>query len=479
MKFALDLETTRSGDVRLAIVIDDEVAWPHPDTDDGYSDFDPEDVVSYLADAWPSLLLSQSWSIPFEPDQEPRSITGLLRAAEERWEQLSDLAQVDNEEASLNEFLYHHDLSQMKLGAGLDSCFVLRQHQNMRIETRREVYEAISFQQFVEQMTVLGSFAVNLLKERKGDTAKHAIARWEARDQTDPISAAALVSGIPAAEIERDDDLRSTLVSTIIGRSLSDVANDNKNPIYAAARSSGALGPASLSEVLRLIQTLPNRDVAPLVGLRRRVQQDLRGSARRPTDDGIRAANFVRSWLHLRDEERFDLDGFSSKLGIAVSKVSIPDSRLDGIATNGPEHGPAIILNLNTRRQGAGSDDLDRSLRFTWAHELGHLLLDQDDWPALIDAARQRVSRNVETRANAFAASLLLPEGEAYRMWEQAGSPLGWDALEASLNRMTQEFGVPRILASRQLTRKAPRERLRNLEQVLRTYVVNYDGSGR
>jgi len=479
MKFALDLETTGSGDVRLAIVIDDEVAWPHPDITDGYSDFDPEDVVSYLTDAWPSLLLSQSWAIPFEPDQEPRSMTGLLRAAEERWEQLSDVTQVENEEAWLNEFLYHHDLSQMKLGAGLDSCFVLRQHQNVRIETRREVYETISFPQFVEQLTRLGSFAVTLLKERQGDPAKHAIARWEARNQTDPISAAALVSGIPAAEIERDDNLRSTLVSTIIGRSLSDVANDNRNAIYAAARSSGALGPASVAEILRLIQTLPNKNVAPIVDLRRRVQQDLRGGTRRPTDEGIRAANFVRSWLRLRDEERFDLDGFSSKLGITVSKVLIPDSRLDGIATNGPEHGPAIILNLNTRRQGAGGDDLDRSLRFTWAHELGHLLLDQDEWPALIDAARQRVPRNVETRANAFAASLLLPEGEAYRRWERAGSPLVWDALEPILNQMNQEFGVPRILASRQLSRRMLPERRRHLEHVLRTHVVNYDGSGR
>jgi len=95
-----------------------------------------------------------------------------------------------------------------------------------------------------------------------------------------------------------------------------------------------------------------------------------------------------------------------------------------------------------------------------------------------MDAARQRVPRLVETRANSFAAYLLLREDVAYRWWEQHGSPTDWSELEPLLNGLTEKFGLPRIVASRQLARGAPVERRRILEPVFRMYIVNYDGRG-
>jgi hypothetical protein len=479
MDFSFDLDGTAAGEVHMAVVIDGEVVWPHPDEEDGGSDFDPEDVLSYLADAWPSLLLAQSWPIRFEPDQEPRSITGLMRAAEDRWEQLSvsDLAEVESEGTLLDEFLYHHDLSQMKHGAGLNSCFVLRQQTHVRLETNCEVYEDIPFRAFVDELSRVGSFAADLLRRVGGSTADRVIERWNRRDEIDPIAAAALVSGLPRRDIEASNDLQDLLVNEIRNRPLSAIANDNRSPEYAAARSSGALGPAGLVYVLRWVRDVPDGNTASISRLRRAVQKSLRG-IERALDQGIHAATIVHDWLRQSDDEAVNLDALSVRLALRVERQQIPDNRLDGIATSGPRHGPAILLNLNTRRQGARPQDHERSIRFTWSHEIGHLLLDQSEWPALIDAARQRVPRTVETRANAFAAYLLLRPDVAYHFWEQHGSPVDWSELEPLLNQLTQKFGLPCIAASRQLARGAPVERRRILEPVFRAHIISYDGPG-
>ncbi|SKA30319.1 Zn-dependent peptidase ImmA, M78 family [Enhydrobacter aerosaccus] len=479
MTFAFELEETRAGGVRMAVLIDDEVVWPHPEQDDGASEFDPEDVLSYLADAWASLLLAQSWPVAFEPDDEPRSVTGLLRAAEERWERLGDDSpDAGREAALLDEFLYQHDFSQMKHGAGLKPCFVLRQIDRVRLEANGQVHEDIAFGQFVAELNRLGALAAESLKRRNDDTARRAIDRWERRDRIDPLATAALISGIPREEVERTHGLGTMLTEAVANRSLSDVANDNTNPILAAARSSGPLGPASLVEVLREIRSIPDGNATGLAKLRINIRRALRGIDR-PLDQGIRAADYVRGWLDQSADQAVDLQALSERLGIFVRRQTIPDRRLDGIASAGPSHGPAILLNLNTRRQGAGADDLERSLRFTWSHEIGHLLLDESEWPALVDAVRQRVARTVETRANAFAAYLLLPQAVACRWWEQQGSPTGWGKLEALLNDLTGTFGIPRIVASRQLARGVPQERRRSLEQVFETHIPNFQGPDR
>ena len=477
MTFKFDARDTDEGFIHLSLVIDGEDVWPHPHRDDPGSEFDPEDVLSWLADAWPSLLLEQSWPIVFERDQEPRSITGLLRAAEERWDQFgqTDAEDADRESARVDTFLYHHDLAQMKHGSGLMSCFLLRQSIRMRIEINGTIRDDIAFNDAAGSLEELGNRASRLLLARGGRTASSLIRRWEARDDVDPIGAAALLSGLTRSEIEATGGLPKTFRTAFARRRLSQIANDTANPIQAAARSSGVLGPAGLSEVLSHIQALPNGNTTPIAELRRLIKRDLRDIGL-PLDQGIRAAGRVREWLRLAPAQPVDLADISRRLCIGVEQIDLSDDRLDGISTIGPRHGPAIVLNRNTRRQGSKPGDLDRSLRFTWAHEIGHLLLDHDEWAALVDAARQHVPRSVETRANAFASRLLLPPRVAVDIWESAGSGLDWADLEAVLNGITERFGVPRIVAARQLARELPSERRRPIELVFRRRIDNFDG---
>jgi hypothetical protein len=50
MKFKLDIDTRPEGLISLAVLIEDDVVWPHPEQGDGSSEFDPEDVSVHLSD---------------------------------------------------------------------------------------------------------------------------------------------------------------------------------------------------------------------------------------------------------------------------------------------------------------------------------------------------------------------------------------------------------------------------------------------
>ncbi len=479
MKLAFEQEVRDDGTIQFAILDGDDVLWPHRFRDDGWSDFEPEDVLSYLSDAWPSLLLSQSWPVIFDPEQEPRSMTGLLRAADERWEQgvVSD-AQIGAETAEIDAFLYRHDLASMKYGAGLPSFYVLRQGTTIRIETGAQVFEALPFEPFRASLEKLGLLAEMLVRRRDSLSGRGVAERWARRDIVEPMAATALISALTRPDLDHLPDISATLFPVLAGRSLTEIANDNATPVLAVARSSGGLGPAGLLAALDALRSLPDGCSTMLSSRRRALLLALRGT-HTPLEQGVRAANLTRDWLGQRQGTAIDLDALSARLDVAIVREEKLDRRIDGLASIGPNHGPAIVLNVNTLRRGSTEEDLERALRFTWAHELGHLLLDGDDWPALIDAARQRVPRAIETRANAFAAYLLLPIGEAYRRIEHVAAPLDWAEMEPLLNGIGSDFGVTRILASRQAARGAPGPKRRALEDLFRLHVANFDGRGR
>jgi Zn-dependent peptidase ImmA (M78 family) len=475
MNLVFELEAVGTTDIRFAVLDEDDVLWPHPRSGGDYSVlFDAEDVLSYLADSWGSLLLSEVWPDIFEPWQEPRSITGLLRAAEDRWEQLptSDEAEVALEQADVEAFLYKHDLRSMKNGGALSEFYVLRQGDRYIFETGGQVFNSCSFVSFIQELERLGTFARDILVEA-GSEYERTVARWDVRNDADPILITSYITGLRKTELDKEPNLLEPLLSSLEGRSLKDIANDNAAPLVAVARSSGGLGPRGIADMIRVFRTLPPGSTVSLAQRRRIVQADIK-QVSNPTDQGVRAATSVRDWLNFPINAAFDLTKACHLLGVVVQEVEDLDGRIDGLASVGPEHGPAILLNRNTIRRGATADDLDRALRFTWAHELGHLLLDDGEWPAIIDSAQQRVSRRIETRANAFAAYLLLPAALAYKELDDRRPRIFWVELEPVLNEIGTRFQVPRIVVSRQVVRGAPPERRRQLESVFQQNIPNF-----
>ena len=103
-------------------------------------------------------------------------------------------------------------------------------------------------------------------------------------------------------------------------------------------------------------------------------------------------------------DEFVDIDGLIETLGVTVEELELSDHGVRGVSVAGPQHRPGIVINS---RHVANADSAGR--RFTLAHELCHLLFDRDAGRRLAIASGPWAPRDIERRANAFAAMLLMP----------------------------------------------------------------------
>ena len=125
-----------------------------------------------------------------------------------------------------------------------------------------------------------------------------------------------------------------------------------------------------------------------------------------PWEQGYRLAEDVLSRLSLLEENRdaVDVEGLLAGLGIRQKEMALRDREIRAVAVAGRKHHPAVLLN------GSHPTYWHRTARrFTLAHELCHLLFDRGYGKRLALASGPWAPRDVEKRANAFAAMLLMP----------------------------------------------------------------------
>lgn len=120
---------------------------------------------------------------------------------------------------------------------------------------------------------------------------------------------------------------------------------------------------------------------------------------------GYRLAND----LHEELGDRFangpiiDIDTIYNHFGISVDEVTLQDASIRAVAMAGEHHRPAVLINKNY-------EYLDvQPRRFTLAHELCHILHDRAYGARLAMASGPWAPIDIEKRANAFAAMLLMP----------------------------------------------------------------------
>ncbi len=99
-----------------------------------------------------------------------------------------------------------------------------------------------------------------------------------------------------------------------------------------------------------------------------------------------------------------DIDEIYSQLALNIEEVMLDDTKIRAVAIAGPRHRPTVLLNGSHEFQ----DETRR--RFTLAHELCHILHDRGHAARLAIASGPWAPPDVEQRANAFAAMLLMPE---------------------------------------------------------------------
>jgi Zn-dependent peptidase ImmA (M78 family) len=98
-----------------------------------------------------------------------------------------------------------------------------------------------------------------------------------------------------------------------------------------------------------------------------------------------------------------DVEGIYHRFGIHVGEINLSDPAIRAVSIAGPKHLPSVFVNLNY--QAIASEPR----RFTLAHELCHLLHDRTYGARLALASGPWAPLDIERRANAFAAMLLMP----------------------------------------------------------------------
>ena len=119
------------------------------------------------------------------------------------------------------------------------------------------------------------------------------------------------------------------------------------------------------------------------------------------------------------EDESVDIEGLLDRLKVRVEELPLSDEKVRGVSIAGPQHRPGIVVNSS---HTANLHDSGR--RFTLAHELCHLLFDREAGRRLAIASGPWAPRDIERRANAFAAMLLMPASLVRRIMANLRVPV-------------------------------------------------------
>jgi hypothetical protein len=123
-----------------------------------------------------------------------------------------------------------------------------------------------------------------------------------------------------------------------------------------------------------------------------------------------------------------NLDDLLVELGVTVGSIPLDDEQIRGVSIAGPQYRPTILLNQRNPRNRH-----DYGRRFSIAHELCHLLFDRAFAREVALASGPWAPRDIERRANAFAAMLLMPSDRLARVIASSPHKLGSRELVADI----------------------------------------------
>lgn len=339
-----------------------------------------------------------------------------------------------SQEESLERFYDAHDLARAVPTTALPSVLLVRQGLHywalteQSAERLRLADVLLPLEQFVGDI-------VDVLVRSGSKRYADAVEAWQSRWEADKLVAASLATRRSKEDLEILGEKSSALASAFQGR-VSDFA---ESEILAAARLSRGLSADHTAHLLNELARLPKSDdVEVLDRISSAVVSGTKGYSY-AYDEGLGAARVVRDQLGIANAEPVDpRQLLEDALHIVVKKVSLRGaSSLDAFSAWGPRFGPAVVLNTN------GFHNQGHGVNATLAHEMGHLLMDRHGALPLVDVLLGSQRNDVEARARAFAAELLLPQEVAReRQANWTGS------IKSLVRRLSREFRVSAAVAA-------------------------------
>jgi len=151
------------------------------------------DLLEFLASAWPHLIRDQTCPVHIETHDEAAASLGDLRAcAMRRWHGLPD-SQADREDETLRDFLVVHDFAEALAGACPPQLILLRDGEQMRVETASESW-IVSFTGTMSALDELGEAIAERIANLTDPRSANARRRWLSRETPSPQSDACEVS---------------------------------------------------------------------------------------------------------------------------------------------------------------------------------------------------------------------------------------------------------------------------------------------
>ena len=137
-----------------------------------------------------------------------------------------------------------------------------------------------------------------------------------------------------------------------------------------------------------------------------------------PWQEGYQLAQEWAKANHLDNPgQPVDVESHLAAFGVSVDDFTMEDEEIGGVAIARRERSPLILLNPHNQR-----NQFPSGRRFSLAHELCHLLYDRGAGAELALISGPWAPIELEKRAKAFAAMLLMPDALVERALGEAGA---------------------------------------------------------
>ena len=132
-------------------------------------------------------------------------------------------------------------------------------------------------------------------------------------------------------------------------------------------------------------------------------------------------------------QESVDIEAILTDLGVKTIEIKLEDHSIRAVAIGGTKYRSGILLNLSHQ-----ANRYPTGRRFSLAHELCHLLYDRAFAREVALPSGPWAPRDVERRAGAFAAMLLMPPERIRQVITSSGSDPGSRDLVLDVARSLQ-----------------------------------------
>jgi hypothetical protein len=387
------------------------------------------ELLAHLERNWGRLYWEESYPIPVSKVAHPGC---LLERADERWAEFSP-SRRDEEEREIFSFWNAHNLSEAMPGADFPALIVMRSGKMGWIVNNTDQAKQVAFDELIESLETIGNTIAKHYANTNNVHLESMLLRWNERSPTKNKDIIKYRSGLCLGEV----NLLSEPTRSLIDR-LSKSSEDQ--PLLAAARMSHRwLNTVALDLLLEMVAGL---DGSPAIDdsfhtLEQHilpVMSDIEAKA--PYVQGSMLASFLREELGLGTDIYFDVEDFLIQHKVIINLFDFQSANIDAVALWGKVNPIIFINSFNNARTTSVP-----GRRATLAHELCHLLVDRLRALPVGEVLRGDVDQATESRANAFAAEMLVPQEYVMSLVSSGNSILA--AIEMAHNHM--KVGRPMI----------------------------------